>query len=76
MDGKEVYQNMENAWLALCQEMRRCPTAETQRAMNLLRRMLIQVKAKMEAVEKEKEPAGTITTEEWLAWLNAEEASR
>ena len=70
MDGKEVYQSMENAWLALCQEMRRCPTAETQRSMNLLRRMLIQLKAKMEAAEKENEQAGTMTTEEWLAWLN------
>lgn len=70
MDGKEVYQSMENAWLALCQEMRRCPTAETQRAMNLLRRMLVQVKAKMEAAEKKKEQANAVTTEEWLAWFN------
>ena len=70
MDGKEVYQSMENAWLALCQEMRQNPTADTQRAMNLLRRMLIQVKAKMEAAEKEKEQAEPMTTEEWLAWLN------
>lgn len=78
MTGKEVYDSLNNAWLALCQLMREHPEADTQRAMNLLRRMMLEVHQRITDTEKAEQSAKAeqaakaeqqITMEDWMKWL-------
>ncbi len=67
-----VFNTLDNCWFALCKRMREDPTAETQKAMNMVRRVIEETKRKFRSdkADAEKDP---ISTDEWVRWLKAED---
>ena len=71
MENEDIFQTLDNCWLALCNRMRENPTADTQRAMNLLARILSEAKA--ETRKRRNAESKQVSVEEWIAWLSKEE---
>ena len=65
-----VFDSLDNCWLALCRRMRANHTAETQRTMNLLGRIIST--AKSETIKRREEAKQQITIEEWLVFFEEE----
>lgn len=66
--NEAIFDTLDNCWLALCRRMKENPTAETQRVMNLLSRII--TTAKSETVKRARKDDKQISIEEWLAWLS------
>lgn len=66
----DVFATLDNCWLALCRRMREKPTAETQRVMNMLARILGE--AKSETQKRRNTANKQISIDEWLAWFEKE----
>lgn len=64
---EDVFATLENCWLALCKRMRENPTAETQRVMNMLGRIITQ--AKSETRKRRNAENKQVSIDEWLAWF-------
>lgn len=70
MENEDIFKTLDNCWLALCQQMRAHPEADTQRAMNLLARILNAAKA--ETRKRKTTATPQVSIGEWLAWLEKE----
>lgn len=66
--NEAIFDTLDNCWLALCRRMKENPTAETQRVMNMLSRII--TTAKSETVKRERKVNKQISIEEWLVWLS------
>lgn len=67
-----VFNTLDNCWFALCKRMREDPTAETQKAMNMVRRVIEETKRKFRSDKADAEK-DSISTDEWVRWLKAED---
>lgn len=65
MTGKEVIDSFNNAWMALAKQYTDRPDESTRCAMNLIAKMIGEVKSQVNRPRKE----GQITMDEWLAML-------
>ena len=72
MTPEEIFEAFNNAWRALCVVYSKSPDASTQNALNMLAKIIGQVKHQHNEVLKEKDKAGQMSIEEWLEWLNEE----
>lgn len=63
--------SINNAWIALCKQMRAQPDEVTQRAMNLLARVIDTAEAEIRRRQKEEKPK-QISVDEWMTWLQSE----
>lgn len=66
-EEEAIFTSLDNCWLALCQRMRENPTAETQRVMNLLARII--TTAKSETISRRNAAKKEVSTEEWIKWF-------
>ena len=67
MKDDDVFQTLENCWRGLCRGMRENPTAETQRVMNMLSRILAHAKSEMK--KRKASESQQISIDEWMEWL-------
>ena len=72
MDDKDktdaIFESLDNCWRALCRRMKENPTADTQRIMNYLARII--ETAKSESRKREREAIKQMSIEEWMAWFS------
>ena len=68
MTDKQVIESFDNAWQALCRQYRAYPSAEFQSAINMLGRMIGQVKREVEESHRDHQ----ITVDEWIRMLEEE----
>ena len=66
-EERALFATLDNCWLALCQRMRENPTAETQRVMNLLSRII--ATAKSETTKRRDAAKKEVSIDEWISWF-------
>ncbi len=66
MTDLEVVESFDNAWRALCRQYRAYPSQELRDALNMLGRIIGEVKSEVE----ESHRMHQMTIDEWLALLN------
>lgn len=69
MTDRQVIESFDNAWRALCRQYRAYPSAEVQSAINMLGRMIGQVKREVEESHRDHQ----ITVDEWIRMLEGEQ---
>lgn len=65
MTDKEVVESLNNAWRALGRQYQKCPDEGIQCGLNLLAKIVGQVRSEVEESHREKQ----ITIEEWIIML-------
>ena len=65
MTDKEVVKSLDNAWMALARRYKKYPDEGIRCGMNLLAKIIGEVKTEVEENHREKQ----ITIEEWIAML-------
>ena len=65
MTDKEVVKSLDNAWMALTRRYKQYPDEGIRCGMNLLAKIIGEVKTEVEENHREKQ----ITIEEWIAML-------
>lgn len=65
MTDREVVESFDNAWRALARRYQKYPDEGTRCALNLLSKMIREVKSEVEESHREKQ----ITIDEWIAMM-------
>lgn len=66
MTDTQVVESFNNAWRALCKQYRKYPSGQVQSALNMLGKIIGEVKREVEESHRESQ----ITLDEWIAMLN------
>lgn len=73
MTDTEVVESFENAWRALVKLYDNNPTEETRVALNMLSKIIGQVKSEVQAQKEEKQKEHRrIELEQWIGWFTEE----
>lgn len=65
MTDKEVIESFDNAWRALARQYQKYPDEGTRYGLNLLSKIIKQVKSEVEESERK----GQVTIDEWIVML-------
>lgn len=66
MKDTEVLESFNSAWRAMCRQYEEYPSEEMRIALNMLGKIIAEVKSEVEESHKESQ----ITIDEWLAMIN------